>query len=199
MSRSETRALLLRTGADIIGTQGYNNTGINAVLCAAGVPKGSFYYYFDSKDAFGLAVIDAAAEAFAARLEQLLGDPDIPPLQRVRRYFESGAAGIVEHDYGRGCLMGNLGQELAGQNPVFRERLERIFSDWTGQLARCLGEARDRGEIGPDEDVQQLAGLLLSGWEGAILRAKVARSRAPLDAFADMFMTRVLGVPADAA
>lgn len=192
MSRSETRALLLRTGADIIATQGYNNTGINAVLCAAGVPKGSFYYYFDSKDAFGLAVIDAAAEAHAADLDRLLGDPATPPLQRLRVYLETGADEVAAHDYCRGCLMGNLGQELAAQQPAFRERLERAFANWSECLARCLDEAIEDGQLDPEDDARQLAEFLLVGWEGAILRAKIARSRDPLDAFIRMFMTRVL-------
>lgn len=193
MSRSETRALLLRTGAEIIGTQGYNNTGINAVLCAAGVPKGSFYYYFDSKDAFGLAVIDAVAETHAAYLDRVLGDSTTPPLQRLRQYLEAGADEIEAHDYCRGCLMGNLGQELAAQQPSFRERLERAFANWSERLAGCLDEAIAGGEIDPEDDARELAEFLLIGWEGAILRAKIARSREPLDAFIRLFMTRMLG------
>lgn len=193
MSRSETRALLLRTGAEIIATQGYNNTGINAVLCAAGVPKGSFYYYFDSKDAFGLAVIDAVAETHAADLDRVLGDSTTPPLQRLRQYLEAGADEVEAHDYCRGCLMGNLGQELAAQQPAFRERLERAFANWSERLARCLEEAIAFGEINPEDHPRELAEFLLIGWEGAILRAKIARSREPLDAFIRMFMTRVLG------
>lgn len=192
MTRTETRQALIRAGSEIIARQGFNNTGVSAVLSAAGVPKGSFYYYFSSKEDFGLAVIDDFDAEYDARLENLLNDTTVAPLQRIRNYFDAGLADMVRYDYGRGCLIGNLSQELAAQKEVFRDRLDTVFSRWTQRFVHCLEQARAANEIDPDQDVEQLAEILLNGWEGAILRAKVARSTTPMTAFADMFFSRML-------
>lgn len=192
MERSETRAELIRVGGALIARQGYNNTGINAVLTEAGVPKGSFYYYFANKEDFGLAVIEGLDVEHAARLDSVLGDELTPPLQRIRNYFDAGLADMVEHDYCRGCPIGNLGQELAGQNETFRSRLDAVFSGWKQRFVTCLEAAREAGEIAADSDVEALAEFLLAGWEGATLRAKVTRSTEPMAAFAQTFLDRVL-------
>jgi TetR/AcrR family transcriptional repressor of nem operon len=192
MTRSETRAELIRIGSEIIVRQGYNNTGINAVLTAAGVPKGSFYYYFSNKEDFGLAVIDDFAAHYMSRLDAVLGDRDVSPMQRIRNYFEAGMEEVAANEFGGGCLIGNLGQELAGQSEVFRSRLDQVFRSWKQRFVQVLTEARDAGELTCDADPEQLAEFLLSGWEGAILRAKVTRSVEPMRAFVDLFLDRVL-------
>ncbi|TBW58790.1 TetR family transcriptional regulator [Marinobacter halodurans] len=196
---NETRTELIRVGSDIIARRGFNNTGINVVLKEAGVPKGSFYYYFSSKEDFGLAVIDDFAAASDARLDSTLGDSGQPPLVRIRRYLDSAIADMAACDFCRGCLIGNLGQELAGQNEAFRERLDSIFSAWQRRFADCLAEARDRGDFESPVDPDALAQLLQMGWQGATLRAKVSKSVAPMERFATLFFETVLGVPVPAA
>ncbi|WP_148254945.1 TetR/AcrR family transcriptional regulator [Aidingimonas lacisalsi] len=192
MRRNDTRDELIRIGSDIIARQGYNNTGINTVLSSAGVPKGSFYYYFSSKEDFGLAVIDDVATAYEARLEDILGDTSRSPLARLRRYFAEGMADMEVCECSRGCLIGNLGQELSAQNDTFRQRLASIFQRWELRFAACLREACDAGELRADSDPQALAAFLLTGWEGAILRAKVTKSVTPMSAFIDVLFSRLL-------
>src|SRR5262245_63570685 len=79
---------LLEAGTHIILEKGYNHMGIQEVLQAAGVPKGSFYYYFPSKAAFGLQIIERFAAAYTRRLDQCLGDTSASPLSRLRRHLE---------------------------------------------------------------------------------------------------------------
>lgn len=192
MSRAQTREELIKAGTEIIGLHGFGTTGINAVLSEAGVPKGSFYYYFPSKEAFGLAIIDNFAEEYAARIDGFLQDKQHSPLIRIRNYM---GAGIVHMEAGkcrRGCLLGNLGQELSSQNETFRARLDAVFKGWQQQFARCLDEARAAGEIAADSDTRQLAEFLLVGWEGAILRAKMRQSAAPMRAFIDVVFEQLL-------
>lgn len=190
---NETRAELIRVGGDIIAHRGFNSTGINAVLKEAGVPKGSFYYYFASKEDFGLAVIDGFAAEYNAQLDRTLGNRALPPLERIRHYLDMGIADMQSCNYCRGCLIGNLGQELAGQNESFRLRLDSIFSNWQARFAECLEEARERGEIGTDTDPRALAQLLQMGWQGATLRSKVSKSVEPMEQFASMFFEQILG------
>ena len=192
VGRADTRSQLLQVGAELISTQGYNNTGIKAILDAAGVPKGSFYYYFASKEDFGLAVIEHFDAHYQDKLDRILDDDAVAPLERLRNFLEAGITEMGAGDFARGCLMGNLAQELAGQNAAFRERLQEVFSGWTARFAECLAAARRRGDLAPDSEPEQLAEFLLVGWEGAVLRAKVTRDPQPMQAFRDTFFERVL-------
>jgi TetR/AcrR family transcriptional repressor of nem operon len=93
---------------------------------------------------------------------------------------------------GRGCLIGNLGLEMASQHERFRARLEAIFCAWEARFAACLQAAQDAGELSAAADPRRLAAVLLSGWEGAILRAKVTKSTRPLADFITVFCDQVL-------
>ena len=192
MDGQQSRDQISRTGADLVARRGFNNTGLTAVLSAAGVPKGSFYYYFEDKEAFGLALVDHLAAEYSARLDRFLLDSSTPPLVRLRAYFEAGMSDMTAYDYGRGCPIGNLSQELASQNERFRYRLQAVFADWVARFERCLIEAKNRGEIAETIDTAILAECVLSGWEGATLRAKVTRSTDPMTAFVTILFDRVL-------
>jgi TetR/AcrR family transcriptional repressor of nem operon len=191
MRVNETREEIVRIGAEIIGQGGFNATGIDAVLKKARVPKGSFYYYFESKDDFGLAVIERQAGEFSAVLKGFLEDRQYPPLTRVRRYLESRIDAIQNSRCRRGCLIGNLGQELASQSEKFRRRIQDVFSTWQGLFQACFEEAKREGALAPDTDCRLLADFLLTGWEGAVLRAKVMKSGQPLHDFASVFFGKV--------
>jgi TetR/AcrR family transcriptional repressor of nem operon len=199
MDRNTTRDQILQVGTDLIARQGYTATGIDAVLKQAGVPKGSFYYYFASKEEFGLAVIDRFAARFEARLAEFLDDPAHSPLQRIRNYLDAALARLDRIQCTRGCLIGNLGQELADQNERFRARLDAVFAGWKGRFAACLHQARDAGELDADLDPEAAAEFLLSGLEGAILRVKVTRSTRPLRDFVAVLFSTVLRSPRTAA
>lgn len=190
--RPDTRAELVRVGTEILTEKGFNSTGIDEVLKRVGVPKGSFYHYFASKEAFGEAVIASYAEYFAAKLDRLLGNPQRAPLDRIRDFIEEAKHGMGKYDFRRGCLVGNLGQELAGLNESFRERLEAVLMTWQARLAACLEEARVRGDIAADADPAAIAEFFWTGWEGAILRAKLTRSLAPMERFAQVLFDCVL-------
>ncbi len=186
-----TRDTLIQVGAELIAEQGYHATGINAVLKASAVPKGSFYHYFASKEDFGLAVIEAFAQAYEQRLDALLED-DCLPLDRLRRFFAAGRAEMAGCDHSRGCLIGNLGQELSARNALFRERLDGILREWERRFAHCLDDARTLGELAPDTDTEALASFILSGWQGALLRAKTLKSVTPMEHFEAILFDRAL-------
>jgi TetR/AcrR family transcriptional regulator, transcriptional repressor for nem operon len=188
----DTKREILRIGAEIFGHSGFNATGLDAVLKRAKVPKGSFYYYFPSKQKFGLAVIDQCAQQYSDRLQTFLKDRTYSPLTRLRNYLESRAAGIGRNECKRGCLIGNLGQELASQNETFRKRLNEVFDGWVEQFAACLEEAKAKGELSRAADSERLAQFLLNGWEGAILRSKVMKSASPMQTFIALLFERVL-------
>lgn len=180
----ETRELLLRAGLEVLTEKGFSSTGIDEILKRVGVPKGSFYHYFDSKEAFGAALIERYARYFAYKLERHFGDSSKQPLARLWAFVEDARTGMARHEFRRGCLIGNLGQEMAALPESYRASLIAVFHDWESRLARCLEAAQHRGEIPASVDYEQAAAFFWIGWEGAVLRAKLERSAKPLDVFA---------------
>ncbi len=183
----ETRATLIRTGVVALTRTGFTATGLDQILRAAGIPKGSFYHYFASKEAFGTALIDHYADYFARRMDRRFTDESRSPLRRLHDFVEDGKAGMARFEFRRGCLIGNLGQEMEALPESYRDKLCGVFADWQGRIARCLLAAQAAGEIPPERDCNRLATFFLIGWEGAVLRAKLERSADPLVLFAEFF------------
>lgn len=195
MTKWNTKSELINAGMELIGTQGYNATGVEAVLKRAGVPKGSFYHYFGSKEEFGLAVVEEFAGRFLARLDVFLSDEALSPLDRLQAFLEKGLERLSAHECTVGCLIGDLGQELAAQNERLRGRLDQILHSWAKRFAACIREGQQAGEIHSSLDPDRTAGFILSGWEGAVLRAKVMKSPQPVREFIDTLFATVLLKP----
>ena len=182
----ETKRELLQHGMAMLLERGFNSVGIAAVLDATGIPKGSFYHHFHSKEDFGLQVIDLYMEEVHAGLDQCLGDPGLPPLLRVRRFFELSAEKYRTEGY-LGCLLGGLGQELSGVSEAFRQKVEQCLSEIGRRVAACLAEAVERGDLAPDTDPEAMAELLINCWEGAALRTRLRRDPRPLHEMLDFY------------
>jgi len=192
MKKRDKRADILEIGTELISTNGFNATGIDPVLKRAGVPKGSFYNYFNNKEDFGLAIIDKFADEYDTKLASYFGATAVPPLQRMRNYMEHSLEHLAESNCSRGCLVGNLGQELADQNERFRSRIESIFRSWQKIFYECLNEAQQKGDLAKGIECDAMAEFILAGWEGAILRAKVMQSPHSLRVFIDILFTTIL-------
>jgi TetR/AcrR family transcriptional regulator, transcriptional repressor for nem operon len=185
--RLETRELLLRAGVAALTEKGFVATGLDDILGRVGVPKGSFYHYFDSKEAFGTALIDRYGAYFSRKLAQHFENTDRSPLARLQAFIDDAKAGMAKYGYQRGCLIGNLGQEMGALPESYRAQLGGVFADWQGQVAGCLSAAQGAGELAANADCVRLAGYFWIAWEGAVLRAKLERSPLALDIFAEVF------------
>lgn len=180
---TDTRQELIRSGLEVITETGYLAAGIDAVIKNIAVPKGSFYHCFKSKQEFGMAVIDAYGRFFAHKLDRFLLDTQLAPLQRIAAFVLHAGQGMAKYDFRRGCLVGNLLQETPLLPETFPERLQAILQEWESRVARCLDEAKLRGELATDAPASELARQFWSGWEGAVMRAKLFRSVDPLNQF----------------
>lgn len=183
---TSTRERLLQQGMHMLLKQGYNHLGVQELLEATSVAKGSFYHHFESKEDFALQVIDHYMAAVHAGLDTCLSNAEIAPLSRVRSFFEATRQSYQAQGY-LGCLLGGLGQELSGVSEVFRGKIERCFSEIARRLGNCLQEAVERGDLPAATDSTQLADLLVDCWEGAALRTRLLRDPAPLDAMLDFY------------
>jgi TetR/AcrR family transcriptional regulator, transcriptional repressor for nem operon len=179
MTLTTTRQRLLEAGLSMLLEHGYNDLGIQALLDKTGTPRGSFYHHFASKEDFALQVVDRYMAEVHQGLDRCLGDLSVPPLARVRGFFDLSREKYRNEGY-LGCLLGGLGQELSGVSEVFRRRIEACFMAIAGRLAACLSDARDQGQLPASADPVAAANLLLNCWEGAALRSRLWRDPAPL-------------------
>ncbi len=190
--KQDVRGHILTTGADLVHKQGFNNTGIQEILKAAGVPKGSFYFYFENKEDFGLNLIDHFLEQFAGMAGQTLQNESVSPLQRVRDFFSTTHGYFEEHGFTRGCPVGNLAQEMGDLSEAFRSKLSGSIDVMATALGQVLQEAVTAGEVRSDLQPQETAYFIVASWHGALLRMKVTKSREPLDVFERVVFTTIL-------
>jgi TetR/AcrR family transcriptional repressor of nem operon len=181
MARTNVRDKLIAVAFELFHTKGYNACGVLDITDATGIPKGSFYNHFKSKELLALAVLD--------RYQSLLGlealkDRGQPPVRRLRSLFQSYITYQVKWEFSRGCLLGNFGAELSAQSPAIRKVLKKIFEHWCDAVAQVVQEAKERGDIDKRCDARQTARFLYNAWQGAVINSKVTRSQAP---FANFF------------
>jgi TetR/AcrR family transcriptional regulator, transcriptional repressor for nem operon len=181
-----TKQRLLDAGMAMLLKHGYHDLGIQALLDATATPKGSFYHHFRDKEDFALQAVDRYMGHVHAGLDACLGDESLPPLARVRRFFEMTQQAYRKEGY-MGCLLGGLGQELSGVSDVFRLKIEGCFSEIAARIASCLAQARKRGDLPADANPKRMASLLVDCWEGAALRSRLRGNATPLKAMLDFY------------
>ncbi|HEX4248372.1 MAG TPA: TetR family transcriptional regulator C-terminal domain-containing protein [Pseudonocardia sp.] len=172
--------------------RGYNGSGVKDITDAAGLPKGSFYNYFSSKEEMA---VEALQRYGAGRELGRLKDPSLPPLERLRAHFVFLGEDVVRVGVECGCMFGNFAAEIAGQNPVLRDAVATGFARWVDAVADVLHEAVAAGEVGADRDVDLIARTVVRGWEGTVMHAKVTGELRSDEFFAGVFEP-LLGAPA---
>lgn len=189
IARSDTRNKLVWVGTELLTERGFHAIGIEEVLKTADVAKGSFYHFFESKQAFLEAVIANCKEFYQRKYESILLNPNTFPLDRVREFGSRAIFGMEEFGFRRGCLIGNVGQELAAMDPHLAKMLDDVMTSWEEALACCLSEAVTRGDLPPETDVKRLSQFFFTGWQGAVLRCKMKRSGEPIAQYVNVFLS----------
>ncbi len=189
----ETREALVAAGLLEMLRGGYDSVGIARVLSKTGVPKGSFYHYFDSKEAFGCAIIEAYGENWRAIRRNTFERTDLSPLERLDAHFRELEEDVKAQDGLGGCLLGNLSQLVALRSEPLRRAVETAFAEWQEDLVDVLEAAQRAGELPPTANTEDIAALVIEAYEGALLRAKAQASLAPLDRFRRTSLKRLLG------
>lgn len=188
MPRPSVKEQLIEAAVDTLHKRGFNASGVQDIVDAAGVPKGSFYNHFESKEVLGVESLDRYWQR-TLRTLSVLSDPKIPPVQRLKTYFRSLDEISRKRKYLYGCMIGNMATEMADQSGPIRERLAVILAAWTRAIESCVKEAQADGSIRKDIDSKAIALFLLNAWEGTAMRAKVDKDRAALAAFEKVVFT----------
>lgn len=190
--KPHTRDNLIRAGVQMLHEAGYAATGIQEIVNAAAVPKGSFYNHFESKETFGKEVVDFYFDQGLAGLRAHFQNEQIPPLERLRTYFEERIRGFQDTGFVRGCLLGNMSLEIADHSVAIRGSLATHFQTWGGLFETCIAQAQRDGAMSNRTSASLLSQFILNSWEGALLRMRADKSGVPLQEFVDVVFGSLL-------
>ena len=161
---------------------GYNATGIQEIVDSAGVPKGSFYAHYKSKEALGLEVLRIDAEA---TLNSLVMNESSPALDSLKEHFRLLANDYYRFKYRSGCLVGDFASELAS-NAKFRTASLAYMNAWAAKIEEALRIAQEAKEIPKQKDPAVLSRFLLAAFFGAALRIRLLKSLVPFEEFIEI-------------
>jgi len=192
---SSTRDHLIGVGLELMRKHGYGATGLQEILDAAGVPKGSFYHHFGSKEEFTAAVMERYVAHEGTHCSEVLGNTRQMPLRRLRRYFEDLVRTAGQTAPIPGCLLGKLSLETAGASALLQNCLSSNFTGWQAAITSVVQEAVEKGDLPSSTRPDAMAGFLLNCWEGALLRSQADRSDQPLKDFLHYIFEELLVNP----
>ena len=178
---TDVRTHILTTGQRIMAGKGYSAVGLAEILTAAGVPKGSFYHYFGSKDAFGEAMLERYFDEYLAELDDTLALPGLTMAERLMRYWEAWRASQSFENCQGKCLAVKLGAEVADLSDAMRAVLRRGTQGIVDRLARAIAAGGAEGSLAVAADPAAVAGSLYQMWLGASLLVKIERDTRPFD------------------
>jgi TetR/AcrR family transcriptional repressor of nem operon len=173
---------ILDCGVQLLMEKGYHSSGLNEILGAVKIPKGSFYHYFDSKEQFAVEVIQHYIEPFIARLTAELNNPQRDGLQALKSYYSSLIKDLESANLRGGCLLGNLIGEVGDTSEACRKALLEAVLRYSRLQQEALLRGQRQGSVRTDRTAQSMADLLSNSWQGALLRMKVEQSIEPLQA-----------------
>jgi TetR/AcrR family transcriptional repressor of nem operon len=192
MAKQEIKTLLIENGAQIIYVKGFNNTGINEILEASSVPKGSFYYYFKSKEDFGLQLIDHYLKKFLTDADLQLSKTGESYLGSLRDFFDEFLRFFKGNGFKGGCPIANFSLEMSDLNENIRKRLDLAFGEMHKKISLFLEKAMEKGELPMSFDVDSASNFILNSWEGALLRIKASKNSLPMRLFDDFVFQKLL-------
>ena len=190
-----SRQLLLETGVQMLNEQGYHGTGIKQVLDAVGVPKGSFYNFFPSKEAFVASIIRQYSEDTSDEFSRALrGQENSPALLQLWYSFRNKVRNREAAGESCACLLGGLSAEIAQASPLCNEALAEVRALWLGTLHALVRQAQQQGHIQDRPGARDLAELIFNCWQGGLLQYQVS---ADVDALLHQLMTLMNNLATD--
>ncbi|MDO5980615.1 TetR/AcrR family transcriptional regulator [Flavivirga spongiicola] len=190
--KKDTVNNILAIGAELVLKKGYNNVGIQEILDTAAIPKGSFYYYFKSKEDFGLQLIKYHSEHSISILDSYLKDDNLNPRERILVFFSKMRNLYVKNGFKEGCLLGNCSLELSDQSESLRTSIASGLELWDASFETCIGEGQELGVIKKEKTSKDMASFIISGWEGSLLRMKSSRSSKSIDVYIEFLDEYIL-------
>ena len=175
---------IIRRSIHVMFEKGYNGTGVKDLTDAAGIPKGSLYNYFESKEDYLKEALYLYYNEMSAKQFSILSNDNLDPLDRIKNFYATMIEDFEDECNCRfGCFVGNITQEMGGVSEVIREVTNEIHTEIVWKIKSCLAEAVEKGELPQDKDVDALAEFMVSSWQGALLRIKASHNKKIVDNF----------------
>lgn len=187
MSKSDTRKRLLNAGIRVFMREGYEGGGITMILSEAGMPKGSFYNLFPSKEEFACATLDAYIETFDQLRTDTLLDRTLTPRLRLINWLNGHREYIEREPEAAGCLAGIIGQTSSVNSAKIQQKLLAFFTCWERDLINVFKDAQHTQTLSPVMSPESASQLLIHSYEGVMVRIRIEGSTAPYD-----FLTQTL-------
>jgi len=178
---TDVRQHILDTAQRIMGSKGFSAVGLNEILVAADVPKGSFYHYFASKDAFGEALLESYFTDYLRSVDTILSTPGLNAAQQLMAYWENWKETQANCDPTGKCLAVKLGAEVADLSEAMRAVLKRGTSGIIMRIAAAIERGIAEKSVAPEASAKETARILYETWLGASVLAKITRDGAPFE------------------
>ncbi|MDX8379644.1 MAG: TetR/AcrR family transcriptional regulator [Gallionella sp.] len=178
---TDIRQHILDIAKPLILRRGFSVVGLNDILCAAQVPKGSFYHYFKSKEAFGEALLECYFTDYLARLDKRLHQENITAAQCLMNYWTLWIETQSREDAEDKCLVVKLSAEVSDLSEMMRTTLQRGTNDIIARIANCIRLAITEGSFSKEINADMTAQTLYGMWLGATLLSKIRRDRSAFD------------------
>lgn len=180
---TDTKQRIIDAAAHAMIAKSYHGVGLNEILSAAGVPKGSFYHFFKSKENLGIAVIEKAAADKLDRLRGFVADRGKPPIVRLRNIYEWVRDDVREENVRTECVLCKLALEQASLCEPMRAAIRSSFDQFRAVLAQLIREGQAEGEIEANLDADQLSDFLFVAFQGTMIRVEIDDDLKPIDTF----------------
>lgn len=174
---------ILAVGTELVLKKGFNNVGIQEILDAVNIPKGSFYHYFKSKEDFGLKIIGFYSNNSLQLIKKYLTNQNLTPRERIMTFFEDNKQFYIQKGFMEGCLLGNCSLELSDISDSYSQAIAHEFNQWQQAFEKCIIEGQELNTINPNKSANDLANFILFSWEGALLKMKATKSVESLDVY----------------
>lgn len=189
---NDTRERLLAAGEELVGKKGFHGCGLSEILAHAGVPKGSFYHYFGSKEEFGVALIERTRDGYEAVVKPILADRKLSPMRRLLAIFEAAREDWLSTGHNRACLISKVALDAGDLSEPVHAAVKCAFQQWSALLAQVLREAQAAGEIDRKHDPDRLGNVLVMLWEGVAMRMLIDRNLSAVDDFLSFVFENLL-------
>jgi TetR/AcrR family transcriptional repressor of nem operon len=175
-----TKEKIVESAAKLILVKGYNHTGLKEILDTAGVPKGSFYYYFKNKEDLAIYLLQYYYENIEKMMDKAFEENSKQPILAIKEFMNNFTITFVEKGFTGGCGIGNMGQELSDTEEMVRKKVSGFFHLLEKKIEHQLLAAQQNGFLSEDINCNTYAKFIFNSWQGALLRAKIEKNAEPI-------------------
>lgn len=177
---------ILDIGYDVLRKNGYHNVGVNQILKEAGIPKGSFYNFFESKEDFANKVIERYGQTNSNWMQEFFSESKLSPIESLKSFYKLMIDTNEKDGFLSGCIINNMSIEVGRINDTMSSKANEQFMGWLGILATVISNGQQLKEITDKFSALEIAEYLHAGFYGTFSRMKVTRNRNYMDIWYSM-------------